>query len=309
MSLTSLSKISPLDIQKNRMFSQPEVEGIKQDVSSLETSFKKSIFKNYLQWLRQAMNADFGYSQSYHRPVLHLVLEKSLITFSYFFISLLIILGVSIFLGLMKALFFSQKVNKFFDFFILFFQVTPIYVLSLFLIILFSGHNFLNWFPLGGVHSDNYEEMGILKKIVDLAYYGCLPVLAYSLYIIPETVYLMWASSKQILKLDFIRTSKAKGNTKYRTALVHVMKSALTPLISNLNTILLTLLTASLIVENAFHMNGLGSLLVKIVIERDFNTLVFVNVVIAGFLLGARFISELIITWLDPRIDLGWGPK
>jgi ABC-type dipeptide/oligopeptide/nickel transport system permease component len=119
----------------------------------------------------------------------------------------------------------------------------------------------------------------------------------------------MWSSSKQVLNNDFIRTSKAKGNTKIQTAIVHVLKNALVPIVSNLNAICLTLLTVSLIVENAFHLNGLGSLLIKIVIERDFNTLIFVNILIAGFLLLVRFISELIISQLDPRVDLGWGQR
>lgn len=314
--LTSLSKISPLDVQKNRIFSQSassredvHVNSIIQESSRIQDLPQAPFRGNYAQWILHALRADFGYSQSYHQPVRELVLEKSQITFTYFFISLIIILGFSIFWGLVKAAFFSRKINRIFDFLVLFFQVTPIYVLSLFLLILFAGHNFLNWFPLGGIHSDNYAQLGFVKKIIDLLYYGFLPLLAYCLYVIPEAVFLMWSSSKQVLSFEFVRTSKAKGNTKYQTVFVHVLKNALIPIFSNLNAICLTLLTASLIVENAFHLNGLGSLLIKIVIERDFNTLIFVNILIAGFLLLVRFISELVISVLDPRIDLGWGTR
>lgn len=309
--LTSLSKISPLDVKKNKIFSQessPAESGQTMEASQ-QSPAKVSFGDNYSQWIQRALRADFGYSESYHKPVRELVIEKSQITFSYFFVSLFVILSFSVFWGLMKAMFFSRRMNRVFDFVILFFQVTPIYVLSLFLIILFAGHNFLNWFPLGGIHSDNYAEMGFSKKVLDLLYYGFLPLMTYSLYVIPETVFLMWSSSKQVLNHDFIRTSKAKGNTQIQTAIVHVLKNALVPIVSNLNAICLTLLTASLIVENAFHLNGLGSLLIKIVIERDFNTLIFVNILIAGFLLLVRFISELIISQLDPRVDLGWGQR
>lgn len=309
--LTSLSKISPLDVRKNKIFSQ-EVSQKESELSNLSdspTTPKVSFGENYIQWVKRAIRADFGYSESYHKPVKELVIGKSQITFTYFIVSLVLILCISIFTGLMKAVFFSRRTNRVFDFVVLFFQVTPIYVLSLFLIILFAGHNFLNWFPLGGIHSDNYTEMGFFTKIFDLLYYGFLPLMTYSLYAIPETLFLMWSSSKQVLNYDFIRTSKAKGNTQLRTAVVHVLKNALIPVVSNLNAICLTLLTASLIVENAFHLNGLGSLLVKIVIERDFNTLIFVNILIAGFLLFIRFISELIISELDPRVDLGWGAR
>lgn len=302
--LTSLSKISPLDVKKNKLFS----EGVDVVVLEKKTALI-SVISNYKEWLKGAVVFDFGMSASFHEKVAELVWTRSKLTFTYFLIVLICSVVFSCFWGLIKAVYLKKKWNQIFDFFVLFFQVTPIYVLSLFLLIIFAGHGFLGWFPLGGVHSDNFDEMSTGARILDLLKYAFLPMLAYFLYVIPESVFLMWSSSKQVLKQDFIRTAKAKGIITSKIAFNHILKSAVIPLVANLNTICLSLLTASLVIENVFNINGFGSLLFKVILERDFNTLIFMNLVIASFLLIVRFISELILHQLDPRMDLGWGNK
>lgn len=302
--LTTLSKVSPLDVKRNKLF-QERIEVVMMEAKPGPIS----VLSNYKEWLVGALFFDFGVSSSFHRSVTELVWEKSKLTFTYFLIVLVCIVIFSCFWGLAKAIYLKKKWNQVFDFFILFFQVTPIYVLSLFLLLIFAGHGFLGWFPLGGVHSDNFDEMSMGSQVLDLLKYAFLPMLAYFLYVIPESVFLMWSSSKQISKQDFIRTAKAKGVRPLKIALNHILRSAVIPLIASFNTICLSLLTASLVVENIFNINGFGSLLFKVILERDYNTLVFINLVIASFLLIIRFVSDFILHQLDPRMNLGWGSK
>lgn len=299
IALTSLSKITPLDVKKNKLLETTN------ELVLLESYQRPGIIENYRVWFSKALFLDFGWSEIYQKKVTELVFQKGKVTFAFLSLSLILAVGFSSLFGLITATYFPQKISKFIRVVLYFFQVTPIYILSLALILLFSSKNFLNLFPLGGIRSEGYSEFSFWEKISDLAYYSFLPLLTYFLYSIPELVFLMRNAARATCKLEFIRTAKAKGLTQFKIIFDHVLKYSIIPVISHINTLCLTLLTAAMIVERVFNINGLGSLTFKVIMERDFNTLVFINLLVAAFLILARFFSELILHYVDHRME--WG--
>lgn len=303
VALTSLSKISPLDVKKNKLF-LASADRASQIASQVENEDKQnSIFKNYLVWLDGAKQLDFGESASYDQKVSSLVIDRMGNSLSYFIITFIFVVVFSIILGLLKAVYFSRSLNRATDFILYMVNIMPIYILAIFLLLIFSSNHFLGIFPLGGMHSDKYANLGFWQKVLDNLYYGFLPILCYFLCAVTEFVFLMKNTAKETMKKDFIKTAVAKGLSRRKIIFDHVLRYSLIPIFSHLNTLVLILISSSMIIENVFNINGIGSLSYKVILDRDFNTLIFINVLIAIVVVVVRGISDGLIRFLDHRID------
>lgn len=272
---------------------------------SPSSEIDKGILINYLKWLENAAHFEFGNSSISNEKVSTLVFQKAIITAPYFLVSVFFIIFFSIIVAFLKVFSFSSLANRASNSVLLFLNMTPIYILAIFLLIFFSGHNYLNLFPLGGRQSDNYHSLALPNQIIDRIYFGFLPVFCYVLSHLAEVTFLTQNSATSILKKNYIKTAIAKGLSKKEIIVHHVLRNSMIPLFTYLNTLILLLISSSLIVENVFNIKGLGYLSFRVIINRDYNTLIFINVLTAFFLIGIRCFSDICLHFLDRRIE--WG--
>ena len=265
--------------------------------------FDKPVLVRYWIWLKNIATLNFGESFKYEEPVIDVIVRCFPVSLQFGVLSLLLIYIVCVPLGIFKAV----KSGTFFDSvssFILFvaYSVPPL-MLGVLLIVFFAGGSYFDWFPNRGIMSDNYLELTFWGKVIDRAHHFVLPLLCYMINSFTVLTFIMKNSLLDEIKLDYVRTARAKGLTESAVIFKHALRNALIPLATGVGSFLGVFLAGSLIIENVFSLNGIGQLGFTAALERDYNVLmalIFISSVVS--LLG-RLISDLLYLVVDPRID------
>lgn len=162
---------------------------------------------------------------------------------------------------------------------------------------------FFEIFPVGGLHSEGYEDLSGWEQFLDRVHHFALPLLCYTIGSFTSLTILMKNSLIEEIKKDYIRTARAKGLDEKVVYMKHALKNALIPIVTGLGGFLSVFFAGSLLLETIFQLDGIGLLSYKSVLSRDYNVimgLVFIQSTM--FLLG-NVLSDLAYIIVDPRID------
>ena len=172
------------------------------------------------------------------------------------------------------------------------------------LIVLFAGGSFFNWFPLRGLVSDNFADLSWWQKIIDYFWHLTLPLIALSLSAFATTTMLTKNSFIDEIKKQYVITARAKGLTERQVLYGHVFRNAMLIVIAGFPSAFISaFFSGSLLIEYLFSLDGLGRLGYESIVRRDY-PIVFGTLFIFSLLgLVVNLISDLIYTWIDPRID------
>jgi microcin C transport system permease protein len=162
----------------------------------------------------------------------------------------------------------------------------------------------MTWFPLRGLTSDNFSELSLFGKIVDYFWHLTLPLIALSLSAFATTTLLTKNSFIDEIRKQYVTTARAKGLTERQVLYRHVFRNAMLIIIAGFPGAFITaFFSGSLLIEYIFTLDGLGRLGFESVIKRDY-PVVFATLFIFSLMgLVVGLISDLVYTWVDPRID------
>ena len=168
----------------------------------------------------------------------------------------------------------------------------PSFWVGLVLILVFAVN--LGWFPVGGWGDTVPEHV-----------YGLiLPGLTSALAIVPLLVRSLRVGMLEVLQADYIATVRSKGLREHRVLLVHVARNAIIPTLTLLGINIAFLIGATVVVERVFQLNGLGSLMLASISNRDFPVVQGVTFVFALSVVMINLVTDLAAARLDPRIRL-----
>ena len=257
------------------------------------------MIKNYLKF-------DFGTSFYQDKTVIALILEKLPISISLGVFSTLLIYLIAIPLGIKKAVKHHSAFDRWSSFALTISYAMPAFLLAIFLIIVFAGGRYLQWFPLRGLVSDNWDELSWFGKITDYLHHLFLPVLAFSIGGIASLTFLTKNSFLDELGKAYCRTAKAKGLPERRILYGHVFQNAMLIVIAGFPSMLIGMLfTGSVLIEVIFSLDGLGLLGFEAVQNRDYPVIFGTLYLFALLGLVLNLISDLVYTLVDPRIHFG----
>jgi len=170
--------------------------------------------------------------------------------------------------------------------------------------VLFAGGRYFQIFPLRGLTSDGWEDMGLIQQIGDYLWDITLPVLASTISAFAGLTLLTKNSFLEEINKQYVLTAKAKGLTENRVLYGHVFRNAMLIVIAGFPAAFLSVFFgASVIIETIFSLDGLGRLGFEAAVSRDypviFGTLFAFGLI--GLFMG--LISDLMYVWIDPRID------
>ncbi len=265
--------------------------------------FDKPLHVRYFIWLKNVVTFNFGESFTYEEPVIDVIVSKFPVSLQFGILSLLLTYIICVPLGVIKA----TKDGGAFDIsssFVLFLMYSvPALMLGVLLIVFFAGGSYFNWFPLSGIQSDSYESLTFMGKFLDRAHHFILPMICYMVNSFTVLTFMMKNSILDEVKLDYVRTARAKGLKESTVMYKHVLRNALIPVVTGVGSFLGVFLAGSLIIETLFNLDGIGLLGYKSTLARDYNVimaLIFISSLVS--LLG-RLISDLLYVVVDPRID------
>jgi peptide/nickel transport system permease protein len=175
----------------------------------------------------------------------------------------------------------------------------PPFWIALVLILIFSER--LRLLPASGIRPLGSEAWNVAEMVP----YLIMPTLVGTLGLLPSVVRYTRSSMLDVLHQDYIRTARSKGLRERTVTSRHALRNALIPVVSLMGAILPVLLGGSVLIETVFGLPGLGRLAVRAAQNRDFPLVLTINMFTAFVVLVSNIVTDLIYTYLDPRIRLG----
>ncbi len=266
--------------------------------------FDKPPGERFLLMISNYARFDFGDSYFRSKSVLSLIAEKLPVSISLGLWILIITYAVSIPLGIRKAIKDGTSFDIWTSAVISIGYAIPSFILAIFLIIVFAGGSYYNWFPLRLLTSDNFSDLSVWGKIKDYIWHLVLPLLSIGIGSFATMTLLTKNSFLDEIRKQYVTTARAKGLTENKVLYGHVFRNAMLLVISGFpGAFLHAFFAGSLLIEQVFSLDGLGYLTYKSVLDRDY-AVVFASLYIFTLIgLLVALISDLTYTWIDPRID------
>ncbi len=265
--------------------------------------FDKPAYERFFFMMWNYLRFDFGKSFYQDKTVLQLIREKMPVSISLGVFSTLLIYLIAIPLGIRKA---SQK-GSFFDVstsgLLTIGYAVPAFLLAIFLIVLFAGGRYLDWFPLKGLTSEGFETFPWYRQILDYLWHITLPVTAMTIGGLAGLTFLTKNAFLEELGKQYVITAKAKGASDKRILYGHVFRNAMLIVIAGFPAMLIGMLfTGSVLIEVIFSLDGLGLLGFEAVQNRDYPVVFGTLYLFALLGLILNLISDFVYTLVDPRI-------
>ena len=263
--------------------------------------FDKPAHERFWQMLKQYVRFDLGKSFFYPKSVWELVKDKLPVSISLglwtFFLSYLI----SVPLGIAKAVRAGSRFDTLTSLIVLVGYAIPGFVLGVALLVVFGGQ--LQWFPLRGLTSSNWDSLSWGAKVVDYLWHITLPITASVLGAFAVTTMLTKNAFLEEIRKQYVLTARAKGLSENRVLWRHVMRNALIPIVTGFPAAFIgAFFTGSLLIETLFSLDGLGLLSYESVMRRDYPVVLGTLYLFTLIGLVTKLVSDLCYVWVDPRV-------
>ena len=265
-----------------------------------ELGLDKPPVVRYFAWAADVLRGDLGVSYRYSKnmnemmPVTELIGDKLPVTLWLAAVSMLLIIGVSIPLGVLWA----RSSNHFLDGLLGVITQASMAVPSFFLGILvtYLFGILLKLFAPGGYISYQENFSGFLG-------YLFFPAISIALPKIAMTARFLRNSMLTELRADYVRTAYSKGATKRRVMYKHVLRNAMMPVVTFLGMIIAEIVAGSIVIEQVFSLPGIGRLLISSISTRDFPVVEILILYITFVVIFVYFVVDILYRVIDPRIS------
>ncbi len=266
--------------------------------------FDKPMHERFLLMMGKYLTFDFGESFFRDRSVVDLVLEKMPVSISLGVWTTLLVYLISIPLGIAKAVRDGSRFDVMTSVAVVVGYAIPSFLFAVFLLVIFAGGSYLQWFPLRGLTSPDWEQLSLIGKVLDYLWHITLPVLSMVVGGFATLTMLTKNSFLDQIQQQYVITARSKGLTERRVLYGHVFRNAMLLVIAGFPSAFISVLfTGSLLIEVIFSLDGLGLLGFEAALTRDypimFGTLYFFSLL--GLLLNLA--GDVTYTIVDPRID------
>ena len=265
--------------------------------------FDDPILISYAKWLWKILQLDLGESTRYGEPVWESIKERLPISTFYGVTTLLLTYLICIPLGISKALKHGGHFDHITSGFIFISYAIPGYVIGIACIAYFAAN--LEWFPLGGFVSDDFEDFSTWEQIKDVANHSALPLLAYMAGSLAVMTFMMKNALMENLAADYVRTATAKGLNFKQAIQRHALRNSLIPLATHFGQNISVILGGSFLIEKIFNIDGIGLLGYEALVERDYPVVMGILVISAVLYLIGNILSDICVAIADPRIRFG----
>lgn len=266
--------------------------------------FDKPPLERFLLMMKNYLTFNFGESYFKDRSVMELIIEKMPVSISIGLWTTILVYLISIPLGIRKAVHDGTPFDIWTSAVVVVGYAIPGFLFAILLIVLFAGGSFWSIFPLRGLVSDNWHQLGLIDKVLNYLWHMVLPITAMVISGFASLTFLTKNSFLEEINKQYVVTARAKGLTEHRVLFGHVFRNAMLIVIAGMPAALIGIFfSGSLLIEVIFSLDGLGLLGFDSAINRDY-PVVFGTLYIFTLLgLFLHIIGDLSYTFIDPRID------
>ena len=266
--------------------------------------FDKPAYERFFTMVWDYLRFDFGESYFSDKRVVDLIIDKMPVSISLGIWSALLIYFISIPLGIRKAVRDNSRFDVITSGIIIAGYAIPGFLFAILLIVLFSGGQYLDWFPLRGLTSEGFDEMSRWEQIKDYFWHITLPILSLVISGFAGLTMLTKNSFLDQIKLQYVQTAFAKGLSERRVLYGHVFRNAMLIVIAGFPAMFISILfTGALLIEVIFSLDGIGLLGFEAAVNRDYPIMFATLYVFTLVGLLSQIIRDVMYTIIDPRID------
>ena len=244
-------------------------------------------------WIKEVVQGNLGQSIFLQRPVTQALAERAEPTFflATFAVTIAALIGIPC--GLTAAVWRGRLVDQIFSAIAMLGASVPSFWMGLILIQVFAVG--LGWFPASG-----YGNPGV--PFIERLHHLVLPATVLGVLNSALIIRFTRASVLDILNEDYVRTARSKGLSERVVILKHVLRNALVPIVTVLGLTLALMIGGAVVTETVFNLPGVGNLVVRAVLRRDYPVIQGTLLVIAGIYVLINLVIDLIYMIVDPRI-------
>ena len=266
--------------------------------------FDQPAYIRFFTMIKKYLVFDLGDSLFRGRSVIELIVSKLPVSVSLGVWSTLIIYLISIPMGIRKATTHGSMFDVWSSTAIIVGYAIPGFLFAVLLIVVFCGGVYLDWFPLRGLVSDNFDTLSVGQKILDYFWHLTLPVTAMVIGGFATLTMLTKNSFLDEIGKQYVVTARAKGLSEARVLYGHVFRNAMLIIIAGFPAAFISMFFAgSLLIETIFSLDGLGLLGFESALNRDYPVMFGTLYVFTLIGLLMKIVSDITYTVVDPRID------
>ncbi len=268
-----------------------------QDIAQARVQYglDKPLPTQFVLWVGELLQGNLGQSLFLQQPVSQAIAERLEPTLTLALLAVLIAACIGIPCGMVAAIWRGSPADQVLSSIAMLGASIPSFWFGLILIQIFAVK--LGWFPASG-YGDPDSTFG--ERIQHLL----LPAIVLGVLNSALIIRFTRASLLDILGEDYVRTARAKGLPERVVMIKHVLRNALVPIITVLGLTLALMIGGTVVTETVFNLPGVGNLVVRGVLRRDYPVIQGTLLMIAAVYVFINLAIDLLYTLVDPRIRL-----
>lgn len=281
----------------------PEMSPETVEMMRRQLGLDRPLGEQYLRWIWAFVRGDFGTSLRYGRPVSRLLAEAIPNTLRLTVAALAVYIVLGALLGVTSAARRGTLYDRAGTLAALLVYSIPSFWLGLMMIMLFSLK--LGILPSSHMESIDAASLPWLARLGDRIAHLILPAFVLGVASAASLARYMRGSMIDVLRMEYIRTARAKGLSERRVLLKHALRNAAIPIVTIIGLSLPFLLGGAVVTERIFSWPGMGSLMVESIYTRDYPVVLAVNFTVAVMVILGNLLADIGYGLLDPRIAVG----
>lgn len=259
--------------------------------------YRAVVYKKRFSGLVQG---DLGRSDRYGDSVWSMILARVPIAMYFGILSTIIIYGICIPLGIAKAIGHRSFFDNFSSIAIFVGYSIPGFALGAVLLVYLGASKEL--FPLSGLTSPGFDDLGFWAQVRDLAWHTVLPLICYVVSGFAFLTMLMKNNLMDNLSADYVRTAMSKGVTFRKAVTGHAFRNSFIPIATSLGQLITLFVGGSMLIEKVFDIQGFGLLQFQAISDKDYQVVMGTLTISAFLMLVGNILSDFIVAFVDPRI-------
>lgn len=253
------------------------------------------LVQQYFRWISNFFHGEMGYSFHFKMDVSELVAKRLPVTMILGFSSAIIGVVLGLLFGIITAVRRGKPSDSIITVLANLGIATPVFWLAVLLVFIFSLK--LKWLPSWGFTLPWVDFGKSIKQAI-------MPVICMSVGSVASYTRQTRSSMLEVIGQDYIRTARSKGQTEGKIIKKHAVKNALIPILTLIGMTLRNCIGGSSIIETVFNINGMGSVMVQALNNRDYTTLQSGILFLAGITCICNLLVDIAYAYADPRIRL-----